>query len=224
MADALDEGSIKNQADGTLDPRGHRAAVPTVAAMRLKTRLRLVVSTLALTAVVTGCTGPAPTDQSSQSLTSVDSFADLGARELIDQLERTPVSERPEDLIASIRHDEVLLSRMDGTDEVSVPIAEGHYLSIAPYVNQTHECYFHSLTTCTAEMGGQPIDVRIVDAETGGVLVDETTEPHDNGFVGYWLPRDITATVSVAADGLTGEATVSTGAEDLTCLSSLQLT
>jgi hypothetical protein len=153
----------------------------------------------------------------------LDTLAALGARTLIASLEATPLDQRRTDLRASVRPDAVLLS--DGTGaEVSVPVPDGqHYLSIAPYVTGTHECFFHSLTTCTGELGGQQATVRIVDADTGDVYVDTTGPLEDNGFTGFWLPSGRTATVTVTVDGREGTATVSTGAEDLTCLTSLQV-
>ncbi|GMA34464.1 CueP family metal-binding protein [Demequina litorisediminis] len=70
---------------------------------------------------------------------------------------------------------------------------DAFYVSLAPYVDTTHECYFHSLTTCTGEMQGEDIDVTVTDVETGEVLVDEAMTTFDNGFVGLWLPRDAEA-------------------------------
>jgi hypothetical protein len=45
-------------------------------------------------------------------------------------------------------------------------------------VSNTHDCYFHSLTTCTGELGGQQVTVLIVDDETGEVYVDESSLLH----------------------------------------------
>lgn len=191
--------------------------------MRLTHRPRLLAS-VALTALVLAGCAAQPEAAGDAPATAVETWAELDATELIDQLEAMPLDERPQDVLASIRQDEVLLSSPDGSQDVSVPIEEGHYLSIAPYVDRTHDCYFHSLTTCTGEMGGEEITVQIVDDSTGEVYVDETTRAHDNGFVGFWLPRDIDATVTVTAAGRSAQTSVATGDEDLTCLTSLQLT
>ncbi len=199
----------------------------------------LAASTLGLVLGVTACTAadPAPAVPSAATTSTtpttaqgsgsargdLDALAALGAQELVATLEATPVAERRTDLGASVRPDEVLLSS-DGA-EVAVPVPDGqHYLSIAPYVTSRHDCFFHSLTTCTGELGGEDVTVRIVDDETGKVYVDESGPLQDNGFIGFWLPADRTATVTVeSADG-EGSATVSTGDEDLTCLTDLQLT
>lgn len=192
--------------------------------MRLSTRPRLIVSAVLAALVLAGCAAQPDPERETEAATAVEQWAALDATELIDQLEATPVDERPQDVMASIRQDEVLVSAPDGSQEVSVPIEEGHYLSIAPYVDQTHDCFFHSLTTCTGEMAGEEITVRVVDDRTGEVYVDETSRTHDNGFVGFWLPRDISATLTVTAAGRSAETSVETGADDLTCLTSLQLT
>ena len=192
--------------------------------MHLSTRARLIVSAVLAALVLAGCAAQPDPELGTEGAGAVEEWAALDATELIDRLEATPVDERPRDVMASVRQDKVLVSAPDGTQEVSVPIEEGHYLSIAPYVDQTHDCFFHSLTTCTGEMGGEEITVRVVDDSTGEVYVDETTRTHDNGFVGFWLPRDVSATITVTAAGRSAQASVETGADDLTCLTSLQLT
>ncbi len=185
---------------------------------------------LALVLALAGCTSSEPEARVADELVSpsasapadLDALAALGARELVASLEATPAAERRTDLTASVRPDGVLLSSADG--EVTVPAPDGqHYLSVAPYVDGTHDCYFHSLTTCTGELGGEEVEVRIVDDASGEVYVDESTTLHDNGFTGFWLPSDVTATVTVTSADGTGTATVSTGPEDLTCLTSLRL-
>jgi hypothetical protein len=152
-------------------------------------------------------------------------LAGLEGREIVDRLDRTPVEDRQPDLLASVRPGELLLSDSGSDQPTAVDLPEGEfYLSIAPYVEQTHDCFFHSLTTCRGELAGEPVHVSITDRGTGEVLVDETTETFDNGFVGYWLPVGIDATVQVAHDGRVGTQHIATGPEDPTCLTTLRLT
>lgn len=150
-------------------------------------------------------------------------LAGMEAVEMIDHLDRLGAQERSAEYMASIRPDEVVFS--DGEQELSVDIPEDlFYLSIAPYVNQTHECFYHSLTTCQGELIDQDLQVRIVDDATGEVLVDEQVTTFENGFAGFWLPRDIEGSIEVSYDGLTSEVDFSTGDEGATCLTTLQLT
>lgn len=191
----------------------------------------LAATGLALTLGLSACSAtdgtPAdPTVRSDETTApadvDLDALAALGAEDLVATLEATPVTDRRTDLLASVRPGEVLLS--SGDQELRVPVPEGqHYLSIAPYVSGTHACFFHSLTTCVGELGGQEVTVQVVDDATGEVYVDETRTLEDNGFAGFWLPSDVTATVTVTAGDRTGSASVATGAEDLTCLTGLRL-
>ncbi|WOF24331.1 CueP family metal-binding protein [Microbacterium betulae] len=192
----------------------------------------LSAAAIALTLTISSCTAsdpaPSPAASSPEGSSAVDDesleeLAGLGAEEIIAALEAVPVSERRDDLRASVESNQVLLSS-DG-EEISVPVPEGqHHLSVAPYVSSTHDCYYHSLTTCTGELGGEEVTVRIVDDESGEVYVDESTALHDSGYIGFWLPQDRTVTVTVTSDAGEGTVTTSTGEDDLTCLTSLQLT
>lgn len=147
----------------------------------------------------------------------------LGTVEVVDRLDRLRRADRPADLMASVRPDEVVVSA--GGDEVSLPVpADLFYLSVAPYVDQTHECFHHSLTTCTGELSATEVEVRIVDETRGDVLVEETRTTFANGFTGFWLPRGVAGTLEISYDGKRGETDFATDLESPTCLTTLQLT
>lgn len=198
---------------------------------------RSVIPALAAAVALAGCSSsteaPSPAPAASDSAPAPSAAAEmlqqhglegLGAVELIDRLDRTAVTERPDGLIASVRpHSLVLSNGQEGQEqEVTIP-DDRFYLSIAPYVNQTHECYFHSLTTCLGELRNEPVTVKVTEKGTGKVLADESTTTFDNGFVAVWLPRDISATVTVGHKGRSATAAVATGPEDLTCLTTMRL-
>lgn len=185
-------------------------------------RLTLLAAALAL--VLTGCSavGPEPTLTESALLTE-HGLADMSVMEIIDTLDRMPVDDRPTDLIAAVRPDALILT--DNVREVSLAMPDDvTYVSVAPFVEQTHECYFHSLTTCRGELSRQPIDVRIVDHATGDVIRNESVTTYDNGFTGLWLPRDVTGTIEVTYDGMSGSTPFSTANDAASCITTLQLT
>lgn len=187
----------------------------------------LAALSLAALVALTGCsaaptaTTPAASASQAGDVLAAVGLAGLTGREIVETLDQDPTA-RPLPLTASVRYDEVIVG--DGTAEVSVPIdGDQFYLSVAPYATQSHECYFHSLATCRGELAGTDVAVRIVD-DAGTVLVDETTTTYANGFVGFWLPRDISGTVTMTVDGTTGSVPFATGPDDATCLTTLQLT
>ena len=88
------------------------------------------------------------------------------------------------------------------------------YISVAPYREQTHDCYFHSLTTCLGELANAEVQVTLT-SDDGEVLVNETRQTYDNGFIGiYWIPRGIEATLTIDHKGQTGTTTISTMNDD----------
>ncbi|MCT1858190.1 CueP family metal-binding protein, partial [Micrococcus luteus] len=143
--------------------------------------------------------------------------------EIITRLDSTKVTDRSSEFIASIEPDQLVLTD-DQNNQTTVPMPEDEfYVSIAPYRSQTHECYFHSLTTCTGELANTDVHVTVVEATSGETLLDETLTTYDNGFVGVWLPRGIDATLTVSAEGRTAKKAISTRPDDPTCLTGLQL-
>lgn len=148
----------------------------------------------------------------------------LEGTELVDHLDTMAIPDRPTDLVASVRPDSVVVSDGTSEEELAIDVPDDmFYVSMAPYVDQTHDCFFHSLTTCVGELRDEEIEVTITDDTTDEVLVEETTTTFDNGFVGYWLPRDIDATITAEHDGRTGELQIATGADDPTCLTGMRL-
>jgi hypothetical protein len=206
-----------------------------------RTASTVAVTTLALAMTLAGCSaapddpgsaapGPAAT-QSAQPSVPVEAqpllaqfgLAGMDAVQVIDHLDRLGGAERPADLRASVRPGELLLS--SGGQEHSLAIPDDRfYLSVAPYVTKTHDCYNHSLTTCQGELGSTDVHVKIVDETSGQVLVDGTRTTFENGFVGFWLPSDIEGTVQVTYAGKAGQVGIRTAADAPTCLTTLQLT
>lgn len=196
----------------------------------------VLAAAVLLVLTTTGCGSssddPAPPRSAASAPAATELLADfdlagLDAVQIVDRLDRLGGSDRPADLIASVRPGELQLTATgsDGTeDELTLPIpADRFYLSVAPYVEQTHECFYHSLTTCQGELGGKQISVQIVDETSGTTLVDGTHTVFDNGFVGFWLPRGIEGTLRIGYDGAQGETTFGTGEDDPTCLTTVQL-
>lgn len=185
-------------------------------------KISVAVATALTTSLLllTGCTSEQVAEQPREN--SAAQFENRDAREVIEELDTTPVAERRSDIMASIRPDSLIIADAAG-QETSLPLpADEFYVSIAPYATQTHDCFYHSLTTCLGELGNEPLQVKVV-AEDGTTLVDDQLQTFDNGFLGLWLPRDITATISIAHEGRTATQEITTDAEAATCLTTLQL-
>lgn len=189
---------------------------------------RAAIAAAALALALTGCSAadPEPTadgTESQDTFLTTHGLAAMDAVEIIDHLDRQKVTERPTDLIASVRNDELLLSSDD--QEVVLDLPDNQtYVSIAPYLTSTHDCFYHSLTTCLGELDNEDIQVTITDEATGEVLVDEATTTFDNGFIGFWLPDDVTGLIEVSYQGRTGTTEFSTTDDGATCVTDLRLT
>ncbi|WP_018296919.1 CueP family metal-binding protein [Corynebacterium lubricantis] len=189
---------------------------------------RAAIAAAALALALTGCSAADP-EPTADGTASQDTFltthglAAMDAVEIIDHLDRQKVTERPTDLIASVRADELLLSSDD--QEVVVDLPDNQtYVSVAPYITSTHDCFYHSLTTCLGELDNEDIQVTITDEATGEVLIDEQTTTFDNGFVGFWIPDETTGTIEITHQGRTGVTEFSTTEDGATCVTDLRLT
>jgi hypothetical protein len=68
------------------------------------------------------------------------------------------------------------------------------------------------------------MDITVRDETTGAVIVHKRSTTDDNGFVGLWLPRDLTATLTVEYQGRGATSVISTDdADDATCLTTMRL-
>ena len=97
------------------------------------------------------------------------------------------------------------------------------YLSIAPYINQTHPCGIHNLVTCRGELKNQEFTVVVVNKDTNEVVFQEQVITASNGFLGVWLPKNIEGVITVSTSDLSASTSISTGENDNTCLTTLQL-
>ncbi|MDO5627075.1 MAG: CueP family metal-binding protein [Mobilicoccus sp.] len=142
--------------------------------------------------------------------------------EIVDFMDETN-AHRDSGLNGSIRYDHLKLTNENTGDETEVPVPDDlFYMSVAPYVTQTHECFNHSLTGCVGENAETEMDVTVTDSE-GTVLFDGPATTFENGFIGFWLPRDITGTMEVTYDGKSGSMEFGTGEDSPTCITTLQL-
>jgi hypothetical protein len=191
--------------------------------MQRRTSLALGLATvlLAAGAVLSACSAPVAPAASSADVSFAEVEA-MSATEAIDTLQAVPVADRATDYSASVRPDVLVLTAGDGR-EVDKPLPEDlFHLSVAPYEISTHECFFHNLTTCRGELAGQTFEVTVVDG-AGTTILDETLVAADNGFVDFWLPRGIEATLTVRSAGEVAVSSIATGADDPTCLTDLKL-
>ncbi|WP_323666698.1 copper-binding periplasmic metallochaperone CueP [Pectobacterium punjabense] len=139
--------------------------------------------------------------------------------QIVDAIDRSPQA-RPLPYSASITSKELKLS--DGQQQYSYALGDKFYLSFAPYIQQTHPCFNHSLSGCQGELANTAFDVKITD-KAGNVIVQKTLNSHQNGFVGVWLPRNIEGTINVTYQGRVASSPFATYSDSQTCMTTLPL-
>lgn len=143
----------------------------------------------------------------------------LSVEEIVHSLDSTKSD--PGGLGASITSEHLIL--FDNSEEIKLALPENKfYLSFAPYINQTHPCATHSLSSCQGELVNQSVNVIVTD-ENGNEIVNSEMTTMENGFVGVWLPRNMNGTIEVLYNGMSAQTSISTFSGSNTCLTTLQL-
>ncbi|KIL46665.1 hypothetical protein KP77_27920 [Jeotgalibacillus alimentarius] len=176
--------------------------------MKFKSLLALLFASILLVA----CGNEGTEEAASENSASID------IKELVNDFSTREVSAEQ----ASITGETLTITEEDGSEETHDVSGEDFFVSIAPFVDQTHSCTFHSLTGCQGEMIEETFDVYIEDSE-GNVIIDESMTTFENGFIDLWLPRDETYSVVIEQDGMSTEAEISTFEGDPTCITTMQL-
>lgn len=123
---------------------------------------------------------------------------------------------------ASISSHELIVTDSE-ENQVTYELPEDEFfVSIAPFINQTHPCEIHSLTGCQGEMVNEEFDVYIEDSK-GNVIIDQTMTTPANGFIDLWVPREETYQVTITHEGKIAESEFSTFKNDNTCITTMQL-
>lgn len=136
----------------------------------------------------------------------------------IKQLVRNYSSGNNKEQSASITSKQFIVN-----DSIIYDLPENEFfLSVAPYIEETHPCAIHSLTGCQGEMTEKEFNVYIDDMN-GNVILDEPLKSQSNGFIDLWLPRDKTYRITIEHEGKIAETEISTYENDNTCITTMQL-
>ncbi|MBN3081650.1 copper-binding periplasmic metallochaperone CueP [Pectobacterium jejuense] len=178
-------------------------------------KIKMMAALLALT--LSGPGFAAATD--ANAFLAKQGLAGKSVEQIVDTIDQSPHA-RPLPYSASITSKELKLS--DGQQQYSYPLGNKFYLSFAPYIQQTHPCFNHSLSGCQGELANTAFDVKITD-KAGNVIVQKTLSSHQNGFVGVWLPRNIEGTINVTYQGRAASSPFATYDDSQTCMTTLPL-
>lgn len=151
-----------------------------------------------------------------------NSKTSVGSTEDIKQLVEQYSLGKKVDEQASITSNELIVTDKNSNETVYRLPDDEFFLSIAPFIKQTHPCEIHSLTGCRGELANEEFQVIIKDANNK-VVVDKTMKSHANGFIDIWLPRNQTYNVTIAKGEKTATTEITTFENDNTCITTMQL-
>ncbi|GAA0314331.1 CueP family metal-binding protein [Oceanobacillus sp. FSL W7-1293] len=174
---------------------------------------KIILVLFGLLVLLTACSG----EEDNQEGNALDETVDI--KELVHHYS----TEEIVDENASITSEQLIVTNDEGEEEAVYDLPEDEFfVSIAPFEQQTHPCEIHSLTGCQGEMVREDFEVYIENA-AGDVIIDETIQTEENGFIDLWLPRDETYTVEIKQDGKEVTSEISTFQDDFTCITTMQL-
>lgn len=176
-------------------------------------KLKLLAITLFATITLFAC--------SSENTNNAESTA-MEDKENIKELVKEYSIGNIKDVTASITSTHLMTKDSNGKEETTALPEDEFFVSIAPYINETHPCTNHSLTGCKGEMVNEEFHITIKDIE-GNIVLDEKMQTLDNGFIDLWLPRNQTYEITVEYEDKKVDSTFSTYENDGTCITTLQL-
>lgn len=113
--------------------------------------------------------------------------------------------------------------KFTGDKVASVPLPKNTMVvAVAPYINHTHPCKTHFMSSCQGELIAVSVKV-LVRSSDGKTVFNGSLKTLENGFFELWLPREKNLILSVEAQGKTAVAPISTFATSDTCVTTLRL-
>lgn len=149
---------------------------------------------------------------------STNEFNDEEIKELVNDYSISDQS----DEVATITGTALTITQSDGQEEVYQLPEDEFFVSIAPFLENTHPCTYHSLTGCQGEMIEQELNVYI-ENQSGQVVIDQKMTTLANGFIDLWLERDQTYQITITYQGKEAVSQISTFDNDPTCITTMQL-
>lgn len=174
-------------------------------------KIVIIIGVLFSTIALSACS-------SNPSLTSVG-LQGLTAKEILVGVEDGSIE--VDGFGLSVYDDELIVILDEERISIEMPKDE-FYVSVAPYINITHECLFHSATGCRGELKDEVFHVEFVDLD-GNLVLSENMSTLNNGFIDLWLPRDIEGTLTITQDELVASKVISTASGEPTCETTMQL-
>lgn len=138
----------------------------------------------------------------------------LSTEEIVEKLDRDTNYDKG--FKASVTSTKLIMSENGVEVEKDIP-SDLFYLSFAPYINYTHPCATHFLSSCKSELKNEIFNVTIV-GENDEIIISKEMKSMDNGFIGVWLPRDLKGSINVTYNEMSAVANISTFIDDNTCL------
>ncbi len=78
------------------------------------------------------------------------------------------------------------------------------------------------MTGCQGELKNYELNV-VIKTIDGRVLYDGKKTTYSNGFMGFWLPRNVEAIIELESEGKVGVYALSTFSDSPTCITTFQL-
>lgn len=174
---------------------------------------KFIIMILSISVLLVACN-----NDSSNNALNKDGNEPKDIKELVEDYS----GNRTTDNTASITSTQLIITDSNDKESVYNLPEQEFFVSIAPFVSETHPCEIHSLTGCQGEMDNESFEIYIEDMD-GNVVLDDTVTTEANGFIDLWLPRDQTFNVSIYHDGKQVDSEISTFKEDGTCITTMQL-
>jgi len=104
-----------------------------------------------------------------------------------------------------------------------IPIPENQmYVVIAPYIETTHACETHYISSCQGELKETEFDL-IIKEKDGAIFFDGSMTSLKNGFIELWLPKNNEFDLSIFLNSQKVQLNINTFETGITCITTAKL-
>jgi len=176
----------------------------------------LALIAVILIGILSACSNPSDPNYDND----YNNIKNLGIKEAVALANDWKFSKK--EIISFITPKELTITFPDGRKVVTALPDDEMYVAVAPWINYTHSCSVHYLSSCQGELENKIFEISVKE-KSDNLIFEGPVTSMKNGFFELWLPRDLELVVDISYDGKTAGIVLLTDNSCNTCFTEARL-